>query len=261
MIRDFTKSALSFSWAMSLLGLKQTANLFRPGQQRGGNLLDPMTQIAVDQLDDSMKGIYRSGDNVQARAVDMMAVWLNPLSWLNPNAWLRPFAGPRQQAHNSRQNGCAYTQPPSNNPPGHNQQAYGYRQNGGNGCTQSMADTAVAMMNPINWLNPNTWMRPFTSCMPGHDSPQGGNASAANTNYGQSGANQGMNGFTQAAAGLGQAMSQAAAGFTQAVGQATAGISQAVTGQNAGRSSANSPGDVPVNNETSAGWGPMPGDS
>jgi len=93
MIRDFTKSAMSFSWALSLLGMKQAVNLVRPGQQRDGNLLAPMTQVAVDQLDESMKGIYRSGDNLQARAVDMAFTWMNPVNWMNPNSWLRPFAG------------------------------------------------------------------------------------------------------------------------------------------------------------------------
>ena len=44
------------------------------------DLLDPMTQVAVDQLDDSMKGIYRSGDNLQVRAVDMMFAWLSLFS-------------------------------------------------------------------------------------------------------------------------------------------------------------------------------------
>jgi hypothetical protein len=261
MIRDFTKSALSFSWAMSLLGLKQSANLFGPGQQRGGNLLDPLTQIAVDQLDDSMKGIYRSGDNLQGRAVDMMAVWLNPLNWFNPNAWLRPFTGPRQQGYDFRQNGGAPTGPPSGNSPGNGQPTNGYRQNGGNGCTEGLVDTAIAMMNPVNWLNPNTWTRPFTSCTPRYDFRQSGNGGAAHTNYGQPFPNQEANGFTQAVSGIGQAVGQAAAGFTQAVGQATAGINQAVTGKNAGRGSANSSGNVPVNNESSAGWGPMPGDS
>ncbi len=93
MIRDFTKSAMSFTWALSLLGIKQAVDLVRPGQQRGGDLFAPMTQVAEDQLDDSMKGIYRSGNNLQARAVDMAFAWMNPGTWFNPNAWLRPFAG------------------------------------------------------------------------------------------------------------------------------------------------------------------------
>lgn len=92
MIRNFTKSAISFSWALSLLGMKQAVNLFQPGQQPGGDLFAPMTQVAVDQLDQSTKGIFRSGDSLQARAVDMAFVWMNPMNWMNPNTWMRPFA-------------------------------------------------------------------------------------------------------------------------------------------------------------------------
>lgn len=109
MIRDFTKSALSFSWALSLLGLKQAGNLLRPNQQQGGDLLAPMTQVAVNQLDDSMRGIYRSGDNLQARTVDMMFAALNPTNWLNPNAWLRPFTGQGNCGRAGGQYGTGYT--------------------------------------------------------------------------------------------------------------------------------------------------------
>lgn len=86
MIRDLTKSAVSFSWALSLLGLKQTLNLGRVGQN-GGDLFAPVTQVAVGQLDESLKGIYRSGDNFQSRAVDLAFSWLNPANWLNPRSW------------------------------------------------------------------------------------------------------------------------------------------------------------------------------
>lgn len=88
MIRELTKSALSFSWAMSLLGLKQVINLGSGAQQNGGgDLFSPVTQVAANQLDESMKGIYRSGDNFGARAVDLAFCWLNPLNWVNPNSW------------------------------------------------------------------------------------------------------------------------------------------------------------------------------
>lgn len=87
MIRELTKSALSFSWAMSLLGLKQAVNLGRPAQN-GGDLFGPVTQVAVGQLDESMKGLFRSGDNLQSRAVDIAFSWLNPGNLLNPGRWL-----------------------------------------------------------------------------------------------------------------------------------------------------------------------------
>ena len=105
MIREFTKSALSFSWALSLVGLKQSVNVVSPGsQQKGVDLLTPMTQAAVEQLDESTRGFYRSGENLQARAVDMAFACMNPGNWLNPNTWMRPFSkGCGQQDSNQSQ--------------------------------------------------------------------------------------------------------------------------------------------------------------
>lgn len=108
MIRDFTKSAFGFSWALSLLGLKQAVNLLRPNQQQGGDLFAPMTQVAVNQLDDSMRGMYRSGDNLQSRTVDLMFAAFNPMNWLNPNAWLRPFTGQGNCGRADGQHGTGY---------------------------------------------------------------------------------------------------------------------------------------------------------
>lgn len=106
MIRDFTKSAMSFSWALSLLGIKQAVDLFKP-KQRSGNLLTPIIQVAVDQLDDSMKNIYRSGDSLQSRAVDLAFIWINPVNWINPNSWTRIFngGGGQQQSGNGTWHG------------------------------------------------------------------------------------------------------------------------------------------------------------
>jgi len=182
MIRDFTKSAMSFSWAFSLLGIKQAVNMLRPGQQGSGDLLTPMTQMAVEQLDESMRGIYRSGDNLQVRAVDM----------------------------------------------------------------------AFSMMNPGNLMNPTQWMSNFTGC---------GRQAGASGNPGGNPAD--VNGFAQAAAGMGQAMNQATSGLTQAVSQAASGIGQAIGGMvrpgqpPASGPTAGSPGAA-ANDDSTAGWGPMP---
>ena len=97
MIRDLAKSAVSFSWALSLLGVKQAVNMVRPGQPGGGDLFAPMARVAVDQLDDSMKGIYQSGDTLQKKAIDLAFAWGNPAHWLNPNQWMRPLGGCGQQ--------------------------------------------------------------------------------------------------------------------------------------------------------------------
>ena len=89
MIREFTKSALSFSWALSLVGIKQATSLV--SSQKGGDLITPLTQAAVEQLDETTRGFYRSGDQLQSRAVDMAFSWLNPGVWLNPGAMMRTY--------------------------------------------------------------------------------------------------------------------------------------------------------------------------
>ena len=93
MLRDLTKSALSLSWACALLGAKQTINLVQPGSQGRMNMFGPLAQAAAGQLDDSMKGIYRSGDSFQSAMVDIAWSSLNPLTWLNPGRWGRAWRG------------------------------------------------------------------------------------------------------------------------------------------------------------------------
>ena len=152
MIRDFTKSALSFSWALTLLGLKQAGNLLRPNQQRGGDLLAPMAQVAVNQLDDSMRGIYRSGDNLQARTVDLMFAALNPTNWLNPNAWLRPFTGQGNCGRADGQHGTGSADPSS---------SYGSAAgNAGNGFTKAAMDLGQMVTRQLPVLL-RQWDRPL----------------------------------------------------------------------------------------------------
>jgi len=82
MIQDLTKSALSFSWALSLLTMKQAVTFMRP-DQRGDNVFAPLAQAAADQLDDSMKNLYHSGDNLQRRGVDLAFSLLDSSTWTN----------------------------------------------------------------------------------------------------------------------------------------------------------------------------------
>lgn len=93
MIRELTKSALSLSWACTLLGAKQTINVVQPGPQGRTNMFGPLAQAAADQLDDSMKGIYRSGNNFQSAMVDIAWSSLNPVNWLNPSTWGNLWGG------------------------------------------------------------------------------------------------------------------------------------------------------------------------
>jgi len=91
-MRELVKSMVSFSWALSLLGAKQAVNLVTPGSRNpgAGNVLDPVTESAVAQLDESMKGIFRSGDNIQSKMVDMMVGIVNPAKW-NVERWVGDF--------------------------------------------------------------------------------------------------------------------------------------------------------------------------
>lgn len=134
MIRDLTKSALSFSWAFSLWGAEQAMNLFRPGQRNGGNVFAPMTEAAAGQLDESMRGLYRTGDNMQRGMVDMAFSLLNPASLVNPGIWTKMASGVN-----------------SGNRTG---------ENGG------MGRGLITMMNPMNWMNPATLMRTMNNSAP-----------------------------------------------------------------------------------------------
>jgi len=134
MIRDLTKSALSLSWALSLLGAEQTINAFRPGQQNQNDMFAPMAQAAASQLDESMKGLYRTGDTMQRGMVDMAFSLFNPAAWINSSTWTN-MAG----ALNPSQWGSA---------------------NGSTG--RGMA----SMMNLMNWINPDNFRRNMNNVDP-----------------------------------------------------------------------------------------------
>src|SRR5947209_6930771 len=76
-MREFTKSMCSFSWAMSLFGAQQMANLFsRPDQNRprhkATGAFDQVTHATEDQLGDILRETFKAGDRLQRGLVDMM---------------------------------------------------------------------------------------------------------------------------------------------------------------------------------------------
>ena len=76
-MQDLTKSMLSFSWAMSLFGAAQAANLMTPRDPAGmahqaASALDKVTQAAVAELGETLGAAYKSGDQAQRSTVDMM---------------------------------------------------------------------------------------------------------------------------------------------------------------------------------------------
>ena len=82
MIRDLTKSMLSFSWAMSLFGTKQLVNILMP--EKATASFNAVTQTTEAQLGDVLKGVFRAGDQLQKGMVDITFSFLT-LEAFNPS--------------------------------------------------------------------------------------------------------------------------------------------------------------------------------
>lgn len=85
-MREFTKSILSFSWAMSLFGVQQTTNLLSP--TKAAKAFDSVCETTEGQLTDALKTTFRAGDRLQRTAVDL-ALGMFTGEVLNPNRWMR----------------------------------------------------------------------------------------------------------------------------------------------------------------------------
>ena len=93
MIRDLTKSTLSFSWAMSLFGVQQLTNTLipqRPSQpnHRVTTAFNAVTQAAEEQFSGVLKGVFNAGDQLQRGIVDLMFSFLS-LEVSNPSQMMR----------------------------------------------------------------------------------------------------------------------------------------------------------------------------
>jgi hypothetical protein len=93
MIRDLTKSMLSFSWAMSLFGVEQLVNTFtpqRPSQptHKATTAFNAVTHAAEEQLGGTLKGIFTAGDKLQRGLVDLTFSVIS-LEALNPSQLMR----------------------------------------------------------------------------------------------------------------------------------------------------------------------------
>ncbi len=80
-MRELAKSMLSFSWAMSLFGLKQIANALAPGDAAAS--FDAVTRSAEGQLGQPAQSAFQAGDNLQRGVVDFTFGVLT--GGLNPN--------------------------------------------------------------------------------------------------------------------------------------------------------------------------------
>lgn len=67
-MRELARSMASFSWAMSLLGLEQMANLVAPG--RAAAVFGTVARAAEGQLGPTLGSAFQSGEQLQRRVVD-----------------------------------------------------------------------------------------------------------------------------------------------------------------------------------------------
>ena len=84
-MRDLARSMFRFSWAMSMLGAKQVANLLSPGDgwDRSADSLDAVSDAASKEMGETMQGYYKAGDRLQSGMVDTMSRMVQG-SWNEP---------------------------------------------------------------------------------------------------------------------------------------------------------------------------------
>ena len=68
-MREFTKSMTSYTWAMSLFGLQQMINIFRPA--KATESFNKVTKATEEEFGDALKATFRAGDNLQKGFVDV----------------------------------------------------------------------------------------------------------------------------------------------------------------------------------------------
>ena len=93
MIRDLSKSMISFSWGMSLFGVKQAANLLTPQSpsqptHKAVAAFNSVTQATEEQLGDALKGVFKAGDQLQKGLVDMTFSFMT-MEAFNPGNWMK----------------------------------------------------------------------------------------------------------------------------------------------------------------------------
>jgi len=68
-MREFTKSMMSYTWAMSLFGVQQMVNAFRPS--KATESFDNVTKATREEFGEALRATFRAGDNLQRGLVDM----------------------------------------------------------------------------------------------------------------------------------------------------------------------------------------------
>jgi hypothetical protein len=68
-MRELTRSVASFSWAMSLFGIEQMANLVSP--RRATAAFGAVARSAEETLGPRLRSVFQAGDRVQKAMVDV----------------------------------------------------------------------------------------------------------------------------------------------------------------------------------------------
>ena len=92
-MRELTKSVFSFSWAMSMFGVKQMTAMLTPpsGWSSATTAFDAVTRSAEQQLGDATRSTFQAGDNMQRSLLDVLFSFWNVGAW-NPDQILRASA-------------------------------------------------------------------------------------------------------------------------------------------------------------------------
>lgn len=75
-MREFTKSMMSYTWAMSVFGMQQMVNMLTPQEQSqehpATRAFKNVAECTEEEMAGAMRATYRAGDNVQRGLVDVM---------------------------------------------------------------------------------------------------------------------------------------------------------------------------------------------
>jgi hypothetical protein len=91
---DFAKSAVSFAWAMSVVGLQETMAFIQNPQEgrqpdKAASTLRSATHAARNELGDMYKAAFEAGDRVQREMIDSVAQYLTAENFYNPDKAFR----------------------------------------------------------------------------------------------------------------------------------------------------------------------------
>jgi hypothetical protein len=75
-MREFTKSAFSYTWSSSLFGLQQMVNMFTPQgwrqSHRTAESMERIARVTAEEMGEAARGAFKMGDDVQRKSVDTM---------------------------------------------------------------------------------------------------------------------------------------------------------------------------------------------